>query len=110
MTVFFSFNFQNCRYKQAAEELSEQLQNKPFTPEEILVRHVENAVRFNVSSSLTSIASRQSFIEYYMLDLIIPLLALCSLLLVAICKAFLALTLFIVRMVTKFKSSKIKQQ
>ncbi|KAL6724812.1 hypothetical protein Aduo_019668 [Ancylostoma duodenale] len=56
------------RYKQAAEELSEQLQNKPFTPEEILVRHMENAIRFNVSDSLTSIAGRQSFIEYYMLD------------------------------------------
>ncbi|RCN29627.1 UDP-glucoronosyl and UDP-glucosyl transferase [Ancylostoma caninum] len=56
------------RHKQAAEELSKQLQNKPFTPEEVLVRHIENAIRFNVSDSLTSVAGRQSFIEYYMLD------------------------------------------
>ncbi|PIO67997.1 hypothetical protein TELCIR_10235 [Teladorsagia circumcincta] len=29
----------------AARRLSEQLQNKPFTPEDVLVRHIEYAVK-----------------------------------------------------------------
>ncbi|RCN37322.1 UDP-glucoronosyl and UDP-glucosyl transferase [Ancylostoma caninum] len=98
------------RHKQAAEELSKQLQNKPFTPEEVLVRHIENAIRFNVSDSLTSVAGRQSFIEYYMLDVIIPLLAVSLLVLVFILKLFLSLTLSIARLIVKFRPSKVKQQ
>lgn len=84
------FSFSGCvciysflRYKEAARRLSDQLRNKPFSPEDILVRYVEHAIRFNVTASLNNISSHQTFIKYYMLDVIIPFILIC-LLIVAI--------------------------
>ncbi|KAK6055786.1 hypothetical protein COOONC_06709 [Cooperia oncophora] len=34
------------RYSKAARRISDQLQNKPFTPEDVLVRHIEYAYTF----------------------------------------------------------------
>ncbi|XGW35564.1 hypothetical protein V3C99_019074 [Haemonchus contortus] len=98
------------RYSEAVRRLSEQLQNKPFTPEDILVRHIEHAIRFNVTASLNNASTHQSVIQYYMLDVIVPFLILVTIIILVICRIiFAAISLGLRLLQVKAGAMKIKQ-
>ncbi|KAK6031843.1 hypothetical protein OSTOST_01998 [Ostertagia ostertagi] len=98
------------RYSKAARRLSEQLQNKPFTPEDVLVRHVEYAVRFNITSSLNNVSTQQSIIQYYMLDVIVPFLVITSMIVLVLCRITFVMICFAMRLLlTPFRNMKAKQ-
>ncbi|KAK6757109.1 hypothetical protein RB195_015121 [Necator americanus] len=98
------------QYKKAAKLLSEQLRNKPLSSEEVLVRYVDYAIRYNVSQTLTNIAPHQSFIEYYMLDIIIPFLVICFLVIVLTVRLVYFCVSFILKLLLRVDAVKVKQQ
>ncbi|ETN85137.1 hypothetical protein NECAME_06526 [Necator americanus] len=98
------------RYVQAAKRLSEQLRNKPFSPEEVLIRYVDYAIRYNISETLTNIAPHQSFIEYYMLDIIVPFLVVSLLVAILTLRLVYSIISMILKLFPRVNTIKTKQQ
>lgn len=57
-------------YRKNAERLAEMLNNQPTDPKETLIKHVEFAARFGQLPSMDPYGRKQSYIEYYFLDII----------------------------------------
>jgi hypothetical protein len=58
------------RYKVRAMDLKAKVQNMPIAPEELFVKHVEFAERFDVTKDLELDSADDSFIEEFNLDII----------------------------------------
>ncbi|CAO4373487.1 unnamed protein product [Caenorhabditis nigoni] len=67
-------------YQQNANRLAEILRNQPTNPKETLVKYVEFAARFGKLPSLDNYGRHQSFVQYFLLDVvaIIALIAIVS--------------------------------
>ncbi|GMT13985.1 hypothetical protein PFISCL1PPCAC_5282, partial [Pristionchus fissidentatus] len=57
------------RIRQRAQEVMEMMESRPFTPRELLVKHVEFAARFGLQNALQPQSRDLSYIFYYNLDL-----------------------------------------
>lgn len=97
------------RYSEAARRLSEQLLNKAFSPEDVLARHVEYAIRFNVTASLNNVSADQTFVESLMLDIIIPFLLFMTLLVIVSVRITCALFSRVLLGLIQVRREKVKQ-
>ncbi|VDN17985.1 unnamed protein product [Gongylonema pulchrum] len=89
-------------YRKSSERLSEMIRHKPFSSRERLLRHVDFASKFGPIDSFDIAANDLSFVQYYLLDIIIPLLLLVALI------VFLSLQflIFAIRKVLVFPKTK----
>ncbi|VDK56617.1 unnamed protein product [Gongylonema pulchrum] len=69
----------NTLYRKSSERLSEMIRHKSFSSRERLLRHVDFALKFGPIDSFDIAANNLSFVQYYLLDIIIPLLLLIAL-------------------------------
>ncbi|WKY14451.1 hypothetical protein Q1695_000192 [Nippostrongylus brasiliensis] len=98
------------KYSEAAHHLSEQLQNKPFSPEDVLVRHIEHAIRFNVTASLNNASTQMSVIQYYMLDIIVPFFLASAAIISVFIRILYNCFSFVLQKFLSITSVKVKQQ
>ncbi|CAB62783.1 UDP-glucuronosyltransferase [Caenorhabditis elegans] len=61
---------ENEKYRVNAERLAEMLNNQPTNPKDTLIKHVEFAAKFGQLPSMDPYGRHQSYIEYYLLDII----------------------------------------
>lgn len=57
-------------YMRRAKELSEIIRNKPMQPDELFVKHVEFAAKYNVHEALDMHGRYLNTVQYYNLDII----------------------------------------
>ncbi|KHJ96492.1 UDP-glucoronosyl and UDP-glucosyl transferase [Oesophagostomum dentatum] len=67
--------FNDAKYSQNAKRLSEMLLNQPISPKQLLVRHCEFAARFGRLPNLDPYGRQLSFLQYYLLDVILSALS-----------------------------------
>ncbi|VDK76426.1 unnamed protein product [Gongylonema pulchrum] len=80
------------------------IRNKPFSPRERLLKYVDFALKFGPIENLDVAANDLSFVQYYLLDIIFPLLLLITLITVLLLS-------FITRLARKlFLAPKIKNE
>uniref|UniRef100_A0A0N5C442 glucuronosyltransferase n=1 Tax=Strongyloides papillosus TaxID=174720 RepID=A0A0N5C442_STREA len=91
----------NEEYKIDSIRTAEMLRNRPVSSEELLLKHVEFACRFGQLPRLDLASKDMGVIEYYNLDIIIPLFTICSLIIYVIIKLLL-------KIMSKFASTKEK--
>jgi UDP:flavonoid glycosyltransferase YjiC (YdhE family) len=60
-------------YRPSAQHLSQMIQNKPFPTPDRVVKLTEHAIRFDVSENLDLYARKLNTMEYYGLDIYVPL-------------------------------------
>ncbi|VDM97424.1 unnamed protein product [Thelazia callipaeda] len=63
------------RYLETSLNLREMIKNKPITPQESLLRHINFASKFGPIDNFDIALNKLSFFQYYLLDILIPLLA-----------------------------------
>uniref|UniRef100_A0A0N5C226 glucuronosyltransferase n=1 Tax=Strongyloides papillosus TaxID=174720 RepID=A0A0N5C226_STREA len=76
----------NDKYKINSIKTAEMLRNRPISSEELLVKHVEFACRFGQLPRLDLASKDMGVIEYYNLDIIVPFLVICFIIIYAIIK------------------------
>ncbi|VDK33350.1 unnamed protein product [Gongylonema pulchrum] len=91
-------------YRKSSERLLEMIRHKPFSSRERLLRHVDFASKFGPIDSFDIAANDLSFVQYYLLDIFIPLLILIAL------TAFLLLRLLIIIVRRVLAQSKVKSE
>uniref|UniRef100_A0AC35U0V0 UDP-glucuronosyltransferase n=1 Tax=Rhabditophanes sp. KR3021 TaxID=114890 RepID=A0AC35U0V0_9BILA len=63
---------ENTEFKENAIRLSKMMNNRPISSKDLLVKHVEFAAQFKKLPMLDLESINQSFIVYYLLDIILP--------------------------------------
>uniref|UniRef100_A0A0N5CDL1 glucuronosyltransferase n=1 Tax=Strongyloides papillosus TaxID=174720 RepID=A0A0N5CDL1_STREA len=83
------------KYKINSIKTAEMLRNRPVSSEDLLIKHVEFACKFGKLPRLDLASKDMGVIEYYNLDIIVPFLTVCTLIIYVtikiICKVFLKL-------------------
>uniref|UniRef100_A0A0N5A0N3 glucuronosyltransferase n=1 Tax=Parastrongyloides trichosuri TaxID=131310 RepID=A0A0N5A0N3_PARTI len=92
----------NDKYRINSVRTAEMLKNRPISSEQLLVKHVEFACRFGQLPMLDLGSKDMGFIEYYNLDIIIPIIAFILLMIYISFK-------MICKIVSKLFSQKIKE-
>ncbi|KAL6737701.1 hypothetical protein Aduo_011322 [Ancylostoma duodenale] len=67
--------FNDVSYARNAKRLSEMLLNQPFSAKHLLIRHCEFAAKFGRLPNLDPYGRQLSFIQYYLLDVIIAVVS-----------------------------------
>uniref|UniRef100_A0A0K0ENS7 glucuronosyltransferase n=1 Tax=Strongyloides stercoralis TaxID=6248 RepID=A0A0K0ENS7_STRER len=78
----------NKNYKINSLKTAATLQNRPISSEELLIKHVEFACRFGELPQLDLASKDMGVIEYYNLDIILPFITLCIIVIYGIIKIF----------------------
>jgi len=63
-----------------AKRLAQLMHSKPFTPQQRVVEYVEFAAEFGPISNIDPYGRKLNFIQYFMLDIFVPLICLLILL------------------------------
>ncbi|VDD94006.1 unnamed protein product [Enterobius vermicularis] len=80
----------NDRYNKAAKRLQQLILQKPFSATERLIKYTEHAVVFGHIDNLDLASTKLNFFQYYLLDIIVPLIVLTTIFL----RYFVALSLY----------------
>uniref|UniRef100_A0A0N5AEB0 glucuronosyltransferase n=1 Tax=Syphacia muris TaxID=451379 RepID=A0A0N5AEB0_9BILA len=72
------------KYQTNAKHLTEKIKNKPMPPEERIIKYTEFAAKFGPLKDLNYAGEKLNFIQYYLLDILVPF-ATVVILLVYIC-------------------------
>uniref|UniRef100_A0A0M3K6F8 UDP-glucuronosyltransferase n=1 Tax=Anisakis simplex TaxID=6269 RepID=A0A0M3K6F8_ANISI len=62
-------------YAKHSKRLARMIAKKPFSSEEVFLRHIEFAAEFGHVDNLDSAAAQLNFLQYYMIDIIVPFIA-----------------------------------
>lgn len=62
------------RYQESAKRLAEMIRKKPMSAKERVVKYTEFAAEFGHIDNLDSAAVKLNFLQYYLLDIIIPII------------------------------------
>uniref|UniRef100_A0A9J2PIP0 glucuronosyltransferase n=1 Tax=Ascaris lumbricoides TaxID=6252 RepID=A0A9J2PIP0_ASCLU len=86
-------------YRNSAKRLARMIHKKPSSAKERLIKYVEFAAEFGPVENLDPASRKLNFFQYYLIDVILPVLAVILLILYA----FLRLCLYLVRVVLRKK-------